>query len=262
MSKDKQKEESLFRLVVGEVKPLKSDAKKLTSKKVTKPSPKLSPRSELREQPFLPLSDYYTEVLHAETTIDYTASDVSLCPSLIKKIQQGEYPKDVVIDLHGETVESAREKLSAILQEAHQNQQRGLFIIHGKGKHAMLKNHVIHWLKQVPWVMYFCSATVHEGGAGALYVLLKRKKMHDLAELRSKIDEVDTKINALLCKRFGYAKKVAALKKTTQPDVKREQEILMRMRQYAVRADISPERMEAIYLTILREMKKYQQNVE
>jgi DNA-nicking Smr family endonuclease/chorismate mutase len=230
------------------------------------------------------LSDNYIEALEPEAIIHYIAPGVSLSPSLIQKIQRGEYPLELTIDLHGDTIDSARDKLSLFLQQAYEHQQRGLLIIHGKGRHAILKNHVIHWLKQISWVLFFCSAQPKKGGAGALYVLLKRKKAvceskdeiyqkgrlpvaptsgidtgNNLIDIRKKIDELDSQISALICERFAYAKKTAKLKKAIL-DSKREQDILKRMGQQATQSGIPSERLEAIYLAILSEMKKYQES--
>lgn len=261
MQKDKPEEKTLFKEMIGAIRPLKHSAKKTFSENTIKNKTKLG-KSNLKSENYvsLNLSDYYTEILNAEATIEYMSEGTALSPQLIEKIRRGEYPKEQTIDLHGETINSAREILSTFLQQAYHEQRRGLFIIHGKGKHAILKNHVVHWLKQIPWVIYFCSATSREGGAGALYVLLKRKKLESIIELRNKIDLLDNKINALLCERFGYAKKIAKLKETTVPDVTRENDILKRMRQYAIQAGIPPERMNAIYLVLLAEMKKYQED--
>lgn len=258
MKKDKLEEASLFKEMVGEVRPLKKSLKTSDLTKKNKIKHQLLLPSLETSVNLLPLSDYYVDSLHADENVSYLATGESLSPQIIKKIRRGEYPKEQTIDLHGDSVDSAREKLSLLLQQAHEKEMRSLFIIHGKGKQAILKNHVVHWLKQVPWVLYFCSASPNEGGAGALYVLLKRKKAQNLSAVRDKIDELDNKINALLCERFKYAKKAAKQKKTLAPDFKREQEILKRMHQKAIKAGIPPERMEAIYLTLLREMKKYQ----
>jgi DNA-nicking Smr family endonuclease/chorismate mutase len=261
MQKDKPEQEILFREMVGAVRPIKQSSKRTILKETIKHKRRSFKSDLYSEEPlFLPLSDSYTEALNAEDTVEHMAEGAALSPQILKKIRRGEYPKEETIDLHGETIDSAREILSTLLQQAYHKQRRGLLIIHGKGKQAILKKHVIHWLKQIPWVTYFCSASPREGGAGALYVLLKRKKIESIIELRNKIDSIDNKISALLCERFDYAKKVAKLKKTTVPDMRRENDILKRMKQYAVQTGVSPQRMEAIYLVLLAEMKKYQED--
>ena len=47
-------------------------------------------------------------------------------------------------------------------------------IIHGKGIHAILKNHVKLWLEQHPSVLAFCSAPPQFGGSGSVLVLVKK----------------------------------------------------------------------------------------
>lgn len=51
-------------------------------------------------------------------------------------------------------------------------------VIHGKGlgspgREPVLKGLVLGWLMHRPEVLAFCQARPHEGGAGALMVLLK-----------------------------------------------------------------------------------------
>lgn len=53
---------------------------------------------------------------------------------------------------------------------------------HGKavrleGKRPMIKSHVNTWLRQHAQVLGFCSCQAKHGGAGAVYVMLKRTMM-------------------------------------------------------------------------------------
>lgn len=238
------KEESeLFRAMVEDVKPYQGVA--------------LSKHESVSEPIFL--SDYYTEVFNPEDSLEYLAMDTGLSPKLLRLIRRGEYPIEGNIDLHGDTVDSARDRLSSMLQQAYDEQRRGLLIVHGKGRTAKLKNHVIHWLKQIPWVLFFCSAQPKHGGTGALYVILKRKKpQQNLNAVRSKIDDIDKAITALLCERLAYAKKAAKLKGTTAKDQKREQEIIDKVCQQTRNLGCPVEHIKAIFEVLLVEMKKYQ----
>ncbi len=258
-----QKEDNeLFRKMVGQVKPLKQ--KKNVGANNIRPRSMAKKRSDEYSQgeyysPLLALSDNYAETLSAEDKVSYQAPDIGLSPQLIRKIQRGEYLMESQLDLHGESIETARDKLSFVLQQAHQEQKQGVLIIHGKGRQAMLKNHVVHWLKQIPWVLFFCSAQPKEGGAGALYVLLKKKKTKEnLLDVRKKIDTLDNQITQLLMERFICAKKAAQLKKTAHLDVQREQEILERVSSYTNKHNIPGELMKEIYQAILSQMRKYQ----
>lgn len=224
-------------------------------------------KSEILEEVFFPLSDNYTETLSSDDSVNYFAEGAGLEPKVLRQIQQGEYPIDLKIDLHGDTIESAREKLSLILQKAYDDQYRCLLIIHGKGRNALLKNHVIHWLKQIPFLLYFCSTQPKDGGTGALYVFLKRLSRSErqsnllkttLKETRSRIDLLDQKITALLCERLACARQAAGLKKTTVKDTAREEEVLANVCRQVRKAGYPDKYVQNIFQTILEQMRQYQ----
>ena len=86
---------------------------------------------------------------------------------------------DAELDLHGLTAVRAEPILAMFLAECQQQQIRSVRIIHGKGwgsrdNRPVLKSKVNYWLRQSDAVLAFCSATIEDGGTGALYVLLKR----------------------------------------------------------------------------------------
>jgi DNA-nicking Smr family endonuclease len=80
------------------------------------------------------------------------------------------------------SVEKARETLWAFLAEATKFEIRCVRVTHGKavrldGKRPMIKSHVNTWLRQHPQVLGFTSCQARHGGAGAVYVMLKRTMM-------------------------------------------------------------------------------------
>ncbi|MBL8439552.1 MAG: Smr/MutS family protein [Zoogloeaceae bacterium] len=93
-------------------------------------------------------------------------------------LRRGRWVVQGEIDLHGLNREAAREALSRFL--AHQLQQghRCLRVIHGKGLGSpggvgLLKQLSRGWLAQRSEILAFCQARPHDGGEGALLVLLK-----------------------------------------------------------------------------------------
>ncbi len=78
------------------------------------------------------------------------------------------------VDLHGCTVEDARQAVLQIIQIAKDENQNVLKIVHGKGPDAILKTYVNGWLRQHRDVLAFVSAPEKQGGTGAVLVLLKR----------------------------------------------------------------------------------------
>lgn len=99
-----------------------------------------------------------------------------------KRLHNGEFSIQGHIDLHGLTVESARETFENFLKESISTGKRMVLIVHGRGLSSpakpILKTKVIKWLTTGPWrkwVMAFTSARWCDGGAGATYVLLRKR---------------------------------------------------------------------------------------
>jgi len=101
------------------------------------------------------------------------------------KLARGSEPIDDRIDLHGMTQADAHAALAHFLRRAQARGARIVLVITGKGARAagddsqrgVLKRQVPHWLESNalrPLVIGFESAGVGHGGAGALYVRLRR----------------------------------------------------------------------------------------
>ena len=101
-------------------------------------------------------------------------------PAVARRLHQGNYSIEAHVDLHGYTVENAREVFEKFLKWAVFSGKRGVLIIHGRGlcspSEPVLKKKVEEWLKRGPWrkwVVAYSSARICDGGAGATYVLLR-----------------------------------------------------------------------------------------
>ena len=99
-----------------------------------------------------------------------------------KRLHNGEFSIQGHIDLHGLTVESAREAFESFLKKSIATGKRMVLIIHGRGLSSpakpILKTKVIKWLttgRWRKWVIAFTSARWCDGGAGATYVLLRNR---------------------------------------------------------------------------------------
>jgi DNA-nicking Smr family endonuclease len=99
-----------------------------------------------------------------------------------KRLHKGEFSIQGHIDLHGLTVASAREAFESFLKESIVTGKRMILIIHGRGLSSpakpILKTKVIKWLttgRWRKWVIAFTSARLCDGGAGATYVLLRKR---------------------------------------------------------------------------------------
>ncbi len=100
--------------------------------------------------------------------------------STFRKLKLGKYDIHARLDLHGFTLEQAREEVLSYLKKCQKMGVRALIIVHGKGERtnpqAQLKSFVSQWLEQIKEVQCFHSTQRHQGGTGALYVLLKKSQ--------------------------------------------------------------------------------------
>ncbi len=122
-----------------------------------------------------PLSDHISEAVAGDTVLTFKRSGIS--NELMHRMKKGNVQISGALDLHGATVEEARGMLQAFLVEAHKANCHYVRIIHGRASHGgepILKNLVNAWLRQLPQILAFCSAPRHDGGTGAIYVLLRR----------------------------------------------------------------------------------------
>lgn len=99
--------------------------------------------------------------------------------SVMRKLRRGQYRCEAEIDLHGMIVNVARHCLAVFLREALDRDYRCVRIVHGKGLRSgnrgpVLKTKVAGWLRQRDEVLAYCSARDHDGGTGAVYVLLRK----------------------------------------------------------------------------------------
>lgn len=162
----------LFKDAVKGVKPL-PPSNKVRLKPATK---KVVQRPIKENEEALSLSDEGNiHDVSGDEFISY--KDTSISNKTLRKLRKGQYNIEARLDLHGLSVEEARETVDAFLRQCLTDNLRIVLIIHGKGRHdrmPILKNKLNHWLRNTPLVLAFCSAAAPHGSRGALYVLLKR----------------------------------------------------------------------------------------
>lgn len=152
----------LFRSMVGGVTPLPAQnniepAQPSTQARVRSPAP-IPTLADTLSNPF------------DEAPEDYLGNGLSRLG--LRKLRH--MPLQDSLDLHGNTIDSARKLLQEFLHHARIEQMRCIEIIHGKGINsrdgeAVLRNHTRHWLRQHPQVLAYCTAS----GSGAVRVILK-----------------------------------------------------------------------------------------
>lgn len=105
-----------------------------------------------------------------------------LDPRVLKALRRGDYAHQGQLDLHGLTQAEARPQVEKFLTQAHREKRRCVLIIHGRGLNSkaqipVLKEGLRDWLTQGRigrLVLAFATARPQDGGAGAVYVLLRR----------------------------------------------------------------------------------------
>jgi DNA-nicking Smr family endonuclease len=97
---------------------------------------------------------------------------------VMRRLRRGLYPIDDELDLHGLNQTAARNQLADFIARSRDGGSRCVRIVHGKGYRSgargpVLKTAVNLWLRRHSDVMGFVSARTIDGGAGAVYVLLR-----------------------------------------------------------------------------------------
>ena len=123
------------------------------------------------------LSDQFVIDVGAEDELYWARDGVQ--EGQMRKLKQGQIGFEGSLDLHGMTVEKARETLWDFIAEATRFEVRCVRVTHGKaarldGKRPLIKSHVNTWLRQHPQVLGFTSCLPKHGGTGAVYVMLRR----------------------------------------------------------------------------------------
>ena len=104
---------------------------------------------------------------------------------VFRRLKQGKYAIEARLDLHKMTVEQARLQVFEFIREAMKADLRTIMIVHGRGHHsestgAVLKSYVNRWLPEMEEVQGFCSAQPQHGGAGAVYIMLRKSEKKKL----------------------------------------------------------------------------------
>jgi DNA-nicking Smr family endonuclease len=95
-----------------------------------------------------------------------------------RRLFRGDVPVDRRLDLHGLTAARAESRLAQFIEAAARDGCRCVLVITGKGA-GILRGHVPDWLKRQPLsphILALAEARPSDGGKGALYVLLRRKR--------------------------------------------------------------------------------------
>ncbi len=109
---------------------------------------------------------------------------VGLDPRLVTRLRRGEFSVQAHIDLHGMTQPDAKEALTQFVLDSVRKGRRAVLVVHGRGLRSpggqpILKHATAQWLSHGEiggYVLAFTTARSYDGGAGAVWVLLRRER--------------------------------------------------------------------------------------
>src|SRR5579871_472477 len=186
-------EPALFVRAMADVVPLAPDV----HGRVDRPPPAASPRPRVSEEAeaLAALSDLVAGVASfdvTETREYLEGMVVGLDPRLVRRLRRGDFAWQAHLDLHGMTALAARAAVEGFLRGAVRAGHRCVLIVHGRGLNSkdrtpVLKERLKGWLSHgalARFVLAFASARPCDGGAGALYVLLRRDRRRRAMQVR------------------------------------------------------------------------------
>ena len=129
------------------------------------------------------------EFVQGKTSIDLEATGeyVEGAPHpkgrfLLRHLRNGHYAVEACLDLHGLNLSEARDQFESFFKDSLRRSLGCVRIVHGRGHHSkggqpVLKENLQRWLQSRRFgrhVVAYTSAQLHDGGCGALYILLKK----------------------------------------------------------------------------------------
>jgi DNA-nicking Smr family endonuclease len=176
-------EEELWTVAIDGTRPLRDRSGRV------KPRPQPLSVAPPRLDPDLDAYDELRALVTGEVPFDIADSDEfiegharGLDPRVVKRLRRGEFALQAHVDLHGMLKDEAKALLEAFLAKSRQQGKRCVLVVHGRGLHSkdqvpVLKEALKRWMHTARFsrhVLGFSTARPHDGGAGAIYVLLKR----------------------------------------------------------------------------------------
>jgi len=151
--------------------------------------PPPAPRPDAFWHPDLDALKALEALVSGEAPFDLADSDEfiegrvpGLDAGIVRRLRRGEFAVQGHIDLHGMTRDEAKAAVDGFLRASRRAGKRCVLLVHGRGIHSkdqvpILKDALRSWLATARFgrhVLAFATARPVDGGAGALYVLLRR----------------------------------------------------------------------------------------
>lgn len=176
--KIKAYESSLFREEMSDIEYIEQDKIPPVTKQLD-PIPRFQQQRVAQRFNDTFSEDYEPHTITGEEFLTFRRSGIQ--QRLFSRLRNGQLEIEAELDLHGMTIAIAHHALAEFLHDCQEFNIRCIRIIHGKGwssqhQKPVLKSKLNGWLQQDENVLAFCSALIEDGGTGAVYVLLRRKR--------------------------------------------------------------------------------------
>ena len=176
----KPEETDLWNRVAAGVQPLKPNKRsKMTDGGHPEPETKPKTRSSVRYRTTMP------NKVMSEPLIRDRNPDADIDKRTLDRLKKGKMTIEARLDLHGHTQNDAHRALDAFIAAAHDAGRRCVLVITGKGlrgeegRRGVLREKVPQWLsggRLGPMIISWQPAQPRDGGEGALYVLIRRRR--------------------------------------------------------------------------------------
>ncbi len=179
-------EQTLFAKAMQGVKPVSAGGRD-----INKPAAPAGPAiGQPARDPNALLTDFLQGKL--EFALEFTEEFIQghvlgLDPLVMNKLKAGQYSPEANLDLHGLNAVQAYNSLTWFIRDAYQRGMRTVIVVTGRGKNSpdgigVLRESLQEWLTRDPFkrvVLAFCTAQPCDGGAGAVYVALRKYKKNN-----------------------------------------------------------------------------------
>ncbi|MCB2194136.1 MAG: Smr/MutS family protein [Deltaproteobacteria bacterium] len=177
-------EQALFAKAMSQVERLPGDQR--PTAKTPPPNPAKIAEAVDEE---LEVMAHLAELISGTADFDLRMSDEYLSgqargvgPELMERLAQGAFPIQDHLDLHGLSLSDAQGEVADFVDSAVARGLRHVLLVHGRGKGSpggvpVLKQGLAAWLEHKRFarkVLAFCTARAIDGGAGAMYLLLRK----------------------------------------------------------------------------------------
>lgn len=171
----KSEDSTLFENTVGEVQPVNARKRHQAE---TKRKARANSRRKDEQQVLLDMHTGAADPAPPDFSEEHSFARGFVGRRTMRELRRGKLAVQAELDLHGLTREQARLELQDFLEACATRRLRCVRVVHGKGLGSgpngpVLKTAVNRWLRRWDDVAAFCPARQCDGGAGALYVLLR-----------------------------------------------------------------------------------------